>query len=119
MVKTDCPYCDSLTFECKKAHPGVICDYSACVSYYPSDGERITGPMEFTGIVPGFKIDREECIIKLSGYVKTVSALEAAAMDLVDAVERYVVQDCLRSELIGRKDTLKKKLQRYEEDNVQ
>lgn len=35
-----------------------------------------------------------------------------AASDLVDAVERYMRQECLRSELMMKKDTLKKLIER-------
>ena len=35
-----------------------------------------------------------------------------AALDLVDAVERYVRQDCLRSDLIAKKNNLKKLLEK-------
>ena len=33
--------------------------------------------------------------------------VKAGAQALVDAVERYARQDCLRSELMAKKDTLK------------
>ena len=35
-----------------------------------------------------------------------------AAFDLVDAVERYMRQECLRSELMMKKETLKKLIER-------
>lgn len=41
-------------------------------------------------------------------------AIVTAARDLIDAVERYSRQECLRSELLARKDNLKRIL-RYEE----
>lgn len=37
-------------------------------------------------------------------------AVERAAANLVEAVEKYVRQECLRSELIAAKDDLKKLL---------
>jgi len=37
-------------------------------------------------------------------------ALKKAASDLADAVERYVKQGCLRSELLNKKNALKKLL---------
>lgn len=39
-----------------------------------------------------------------------VVALKTAAQDLVDAVERYTRQECLRSELMLKKDKLKELL---------
>ncbi len=39
-----------------------------------------------------------------------VVALKSAAQDLVDAVEKYTRQECLRSELINKKNKLKELL---------
>ena len=41
-----------------------------------------------------------------------VAELYKAAFDLVDAVERYMRQECLRSELMMKKETLKKLIER-------
>lgn len=38
--------------------------------------------------------------------------IKLAASDLVDAVERYMRQECLRSELAMKKETLKKLIER-------
>ena len=39
-------------------------------------------------------------------------AIQEATWKLIDCVERYVRQDCLRSELLARKDKLKKLLEK-------
>ena len=48
------------------------------------------------------------------GYeqAENTDAIKKATWDLIDAVERYVRQDCLRSELLSRKDNLKKLLEK-------
>ena len=41
-----------------------------------------------------------------------VQDITEAALVLVDSVEKYVRQECLRSELLARKDNLKKLLEK-------
>ena len=45
--------------------------------------------------------------IFIDSLEERIRELNAAAMALVDAVERYARQECLRAELMARKDNLK------------
>lgn len=54
-------------------------------------------------------IDVDEYLAEIRGHD---TKLYQAASDLVDAVERYMRQECLRSELAMKKKTLKKLIER-------
>ena len=75
---------------CLKGLPGTPCDIIGCVAYSNDLGH---GPWE-KGYQP-------------SGIQDPI---RAAASDLVDAVERYMRQECLRSELMMKKEKLKELL---------
>lgn len=51
-------------------------------------------------------------LIKDIEQAENTDAVKKATLDLIDAVERYVRQECLRSELLARKDNLKKLLEK-------
>lgn len=48
-------------------------------------------------------VDTENAVLR-----NRLKDIKAASMDLVEAVEKYLRQGCLRSELIIKKDNLKK-----------
>lgn len=54
----------------------------------------------------------DEILEQREALLDNIQDIYEAALNLVDAVEKYVRQECLRSELLARKDNLKKLLEK-------
>ena len=114
MEKTDCIHYNVLNGVCKRA-VYCKCNGDGCVSYIPRCQRGISGHPDPPG-EPGYdgsKIDIRGMKVDLESgnmVIRDGVALSPtqAAIDLIDAVERYVKQECSRGTLLARKDILKK-----------
>lgn len=103
--------------ECGKGLPGTPCEIVGCVAceivervawehYEPADAMKYID--EKIKLVSEKKtwegVDVDKYLAEIRGKD---TELYRAASDLVDAVERYMRQECLRSELAMKKDKLK------------
>ena len=102
----DTPFGPSALLEAQLGNTSADKDYQpsgiskaeeAALDWYPFD------PMEDDSVTR----DREHFVF---GYDQALEDILPAAQALVDAVERYVKQRCLRSELLNKKDDIKKLL---------
>lgn len=114
-----CKICKPKTLECLTCHKNINPKEPFCF-----DKEDCSTPyaMVRDGKIIGYESEKKydktyplsviQDLIDEMQEAEHIDALKRAALVLVDHVEKYVRQECLRSELLARKDNLKKLLEK-------